>query len=155
MPDNYDPRVFFAAERTLLAWVRTGLGLIGLGFVVARFGLFLKVIEKQTGEALGHHISPWVGVSLALLGSAACGVAAWQHRRFCRTLGVRDLPPGSCWWRCWWCEVMSTAADEAPRWRTTRGTSCRTPSRTSSAVTGTCSIASSEIACDTWAFRQV
>lgn len=30
-----DPRVYFAAERTLLAWLRTGLGLIGVGFAVA------------------------------------------------------------------------------------------------------------------------
>ena len=37
-----DPRVYFAAERTLLAWVRTGLALMGFGFVVARFGLFLR-----------------------------------------------------------------------------------------------------------------
>ena len=36
-----DPRVFFAAERTFLAWIRTGLALMGFGFVVARFGLFL------------------------------------------------------------------------------------------------------------------
>ena len=35
-----DPRVRFAIERTLLAWVRTGLALMGFGFVVARFGLF-------------------------------------------------------------------------------------------------------------------
>ena len=37
-----DPRVFFAAERTFLAWIRTGLALMGFGFVVARFGLFLR-----------------------------------------------------------------------------------------------------------------
>ena len=37
-----DPRIYFAAERTLLAWVRTGLALMGFGFVVARFGLFLR-----------------------------------------------------------------------------------------------------------------
>ena len=37
-----DPRVVFAAERTFLAWVRTGLALTGFGFVVARFGLFLR-----------------------------------------------------------------------------------------------------------------
>ena len=40
-----DPRVRFAIERTLLAWVRTGLALMGFGFVVARFGLFLREIE--------------------------------------------------------------------------------------------------------------
>lgn len=32
-----DPRIYFAAERTLLAWIRTALALMGLGFVVARF----------------------------------------------------------------------------------------------------------------------
>jgi len=33
---------YLAAERTLLAWIRTGLALMGFGFVVARFGLFLQ-----------------------------------------------------------------------------------------------------------------
>ncbi|MBX9623444.1 MAG: DUF202 domain-containing protein, partial [Gemmataceae bacterium] len=44
---NNDPRVFFAAERTLLAWVRTAIGLVGLGFVVARFGLFLRLARPD------------------------------------------------------------------------------------------------------------
>ncbi|WP_320150999.1 DUF202 domain-containing protein [uncultured Tolumonas sp.] len=30
-----DPRVFFATERSLLAWLRTGLTIIALGFVIA------------------------------------------------------------------------------------------------------------------------
>ena len=37
-----DPRVRFAAERTFLAWIRTGLAMMGFGFVVARFGMFLR-----------------------------------------------------------------------------------------------------------------
>ncbi|MPZ77370.1 MAG: DUF202 domain-containing protein [Deltaproteobacteria bacterium] len=39
MSDLNDPRVFFAADRTLLAWTRTGITLMGFGFVIERFGL--------------------------------------------------------------------------------------------------------------------
>src|SRR5438105_5139930 len=89
-----DPRVYFAAERTLLAWVRTGLALIGLGFVVARFGLFLHVVRPDTAHAPGHAATPVIGVGLAVLGAVACGLAARQYQRFYRTLGPADLPPG-------------------------------------------------------------
>jgi putative membrane protein len=43
-----DPRVFFAAERTLLAWLRTGIAIVGLGFVVSRFGLFIHFMALQS-----------------------------------------------------------------------------------------------------------
>jgi uncharacterized membrane protein YidH (DUF202 family) len=40
-PDSpTDPRIYMAAERTFLAWIRTGIAFMGFGFVVARFGLF-------------------------------------------------------------------------------------------------------------------
>ena len=90
MPGN-DPRVFFAAERTLLAWVRTALGLVGLGFVVARFGLFLTLVRPD----VDHPSHPWsaaVGVALAVLGAGAAAVASWQHWRFCATLAAHERP---------------------------------------------------------------
>jgi putative membrane protein len=90
MPDN-DPRVFFAAERTLLAWVRTGLGLVGMGFVVAKFALFVRLVHP-TGDHAEHAWTVPVGVALALLGTVASAVASWQHRRFCRTLAAHELP---------------------------------------------------------------
>jgi putative membrane protein len=91
MPDN-DPRVFFAAERTLLAWIRTALGLIGMGFVVAKFGLFLRLVQPSV-NSLSHPWSGVVGVTLAVLGAIAAGAASWQHHRFCRTLGPNEIPP--------------------------------------------------------------
>jgi putative membrane protein len=86
-----DPRVYFAAERTLLAWIRTGLATIGLGFVVARFGLFLRMLRNAPDES-SHLASTLIGVGLVLLGSAAIALAAWQHVRFCRTLPATGRP---------------------------------------------------------------
>jgi len=64
-----DPRVYFAAERTFLAWMRTGLSLMGFGFVVARFGLFLRELTAvQTGRLMPPSWSRWFGVMLIALG---------------------------------------------------------------------------------------
>lgn len=87
-----DPRVFFSAERTLLAWLRTGLAVIGLGFVVARFGLFLRVVAGQHPEAALHLGSEWIGVCLVIVGSLSIAMGAWKHLRFCRTLGSNERP---------------------------------------------------------------
>jgi putative membrane protein len=87
-----DPRVFFAAERTLLAWVRTGLGLVGMGFVVAKFGLFFRLLHPDTAHT-DHSWALPIGVVLALFGALATAIAAWQHQRFCRTLLDQERPP--------------------------------------------------------------
>ncbi len=61
-----DPRVYFAAERTLLAWLRTGIAVIGLGFLVARFGVFLMIVRDQIAER-NQVISSLIGISFVLL----------------------------------------------------------------------------------------
>jgi putative membrane protein len=82
-----DPRVRFAAERTLLAWMRTGLALMGFGFVVARFGLFLREIAAA-GQVAVHRQSTgwslWIGTGLIALGVAISGVASCEYYRFVR-----------------------------------------------------------------------
>jgi putative membrane protein len=90
-----DPRVFFAAERTLLAWLRTGLTVMGLGFVVARFGLFLRLLamESRAIPAQEHSlVSAALGVLFVVAGAVAILVATAQHQRFVRTLSRPDLP---------------------------------------------------------------
>ena len=75
-----DPRVFFASERTLLAWVRTGIAIVGLGFVVSRFGLFLRVIAGQLntshGSAGASGYSSVLGILLVLLGALSIAGAS-------------------------------------------------------------------------------
>ena len=93
MASENDPRVYFAAERTMLAWLRTGLAVIGVGFLVARFGLFLR-LARGGPDATASLFSTFVGVAFVILGSAAIALSAWQHRRFCKHLGVTERPVG-------------------------------------------------------------
>jgi putative membrane protein len=91
-----DPRVFFAAERTLLAWLRTGLTLMALGFVIARFGLFLRLVASQAPHPSPQHgstVSAVLGVAFVLFGSLAILGSTVQHQRFIATLPRQDLPP--------------------------------------------------------------
>ncbi|MFZ3321619.1 MAG: DUF202 domain-containing protein [Usitatibacter sp.] len=91
-----DPRVFFAAERTLLAWLRTGLTIIAIGFMVARFGLFVQIVSLRPQphpSGISSSLSAGLGVTFVLVGSLAIMVAAIQHARFVATLSPPDLPP--------------------------------------------------------------
>ena len=94
MSDLNDPRVFFAAERTLLAWNRTCLTLMAFGFVVERFGLFLHMLAPQTPQHLERGISFWVGLGFILLGSLMAVLAVIQYRRVLRTFKPVEIPDG-------------------------------------------------------------
>lgn len=90
-----DPRVFFAAERTLLAWLRTGLTIMALGFVVSRFGLFVQLIASQSPKPtppVHSFLSAALGIAFVVVGALAIVVAAVQHQRFAATLPLADLP---------------------------------------------------------------
>lgn len=89
-----DPRVLFAAERTLLAWNRTGVALMGFGFLVERFGLFLHVVMGQRAEPLHRGASLAIGVAFILLGVALLLVSVHQYRKVVLTLGAGEIPSG-------------------------------------------------------------
>jgi len=94
MSDVNDPRVLFAAERTLLAWNRTSVSLMAFGFVVERFGLFLQIAGRNEVEVFQRHISFFVGISFVLLGALVALYSAWQHRKLLLTFRPVEIPPG-------------------------------------------------------------
>lgn len=81
---------YLAAERTLLAWVRTGLALMGFGFVVARFGLFLQEFQaiQHTSFKQRPGLSLWFGTALIVAGIFVNLLAGWHHARLVRALDL-------------------------------------------------------------------
>jgi putative membrane protein len=84
-----------AAERTYLAWIRTGLALLGLGFVVARFGLFLERLNyiQHVTPAHSYGLSLWFGTGLILAGVAVYLSSAWHYVRLIRALNRGEVLP--------------------------------------------------------------
>jgi uncharacterized protein (DUF302 family)/uncharacterized membrane protein YidH (DUF202 family) len=82
------PADYLAAERTFLAWIRTGLALMGLGFVLARFGLFLQAMQLGNSHLPARPYGPsfWFGTALILLGSTVNIMCTRSHIRLVREL---------------------------------------------------------------------
>lgn len=91
-----DPRVFFAAERTLLAWVRSGIAVMALGFVVAKFGLFLSLLSASNPANNVLHpsngFSNIFGITLVVIGVVITLGAQINHHLYVKTLLPEDMP---------------------------------------------------------------
>jgi putative membrane protein len=99
-------REHLANERTFLAWVRTALGLIGLGFVRARMGLFLRQIAATAAAGgfeaglpgRGPHLHTGrefliTGVVFLVIGTTIGGLAAWLYERNRRAIVAEQFEP--------------------------------------------------------------
>jgi putative membrane protein len=85
--DLNDPRVLFAAERTLLAWNRTASGLMALGFFIDRASLMTEAAKAGRGFGAA------IGLAFLLLGVVLNVLSVVQYRRSVVSLRPAEIPP--------------------------------------------------------------
>src|ERR1700727_1512997 len=92
-PKEETLRLHQANERTMLAWIRTGIALMAFGFAIARFGVFLRQVASlgQVTIHLRGVGSAWVGAALVALGMAANLLATIRYAQIRRAIERGDV----------------------------------------------------------------
>jgi putative membrane protein len=87
-----DPRVYLAAERTFLAWIRTSVSLMGFGFLIARFALWMREYSAANSQQNQPRLSTWLGLVMVCVGVLVCVLAAARYRGYVQALelGIRN-----------------------------------------------------------------
>lgn len=83
-------REHLANERTLLAWVRTGVGLISIGLVVERAGALAAAAPAKVGPISASEV---FGLALAVLGAITLVIGTVQFLRNRRRISSGDFAP--------------------------------------------------------------
>jgi putative membrane protein len=76
-----------AGERTLMAWIRTAISMIGFGFTICKFFQYMPE-EIAARNVLHPRAARNLGLTLVALGSLALLAAAWQHWNFLQEIGA-------------------------------------------------------------------
>jgi putative membrane protein len=87
---------YLANERTFLAWVRTGVAVMSLGFVVAKFGLWLRELSAglmSHAPVRASGVSAPMGMGMIAFGALAILLAAWRYRRVNRQIDAGLVEP--------------------------------------------------------------
>lgn len=79
-PSPSATRDLLANERTLLAWGRTSVAIMGLGFVVARFGLLIRELANIGTRPVPSGLSTAIGVVLVICGMVLL-ILSWLRYR--------------------------------------------------------------------------
>ena len=85
-------RSYFAAERTLMAWIRTALSMISFGFSIGKLSEVLASVEVRGLHGRGTVSVLTVAHFLVVLGTVALLGACWEYRGRIRALRASGLP---------------------------------------------------------------
>jgi putative membrane protein len=92
---------YLANQRTFLSWVRTSIALIGLGFAIERFSLFLQQFRlianpNTTGNAASataHDYSALVGIGMIIVGTGLIVYALKNYLESNKTIASGKYTP--------------------------------------------------------------
>jgi len=87
-----------ANERTFLAWVRTSVALMGFGFVIVKFAIFVRQVTlalHNTGAEPAKSASGVVGVIMVALGGLMALIAYLRYRKMQKTISSNQFYPSS------------------------------------------------------------
>jgi putative membrane protein len=84
-----DPRVFYAIERTYLAWVRTQLSILALAFLMKQFGI------DDAFSPASRQYAEWALVAMCVLVVVVSVASFWQCRVSISRLGPEEIPSPS------------------------------------------------------------
>ncbi len=82
VPEDRKATEYLSNERTFLAWVRTSISVIALGFVVAKFGVWLRELSLRLAPGIttpSTGLSLLIGISMMAFGGALVLLAAWHY----------------------------------------------------------------------------
>ncbi|GAB3890717.1 DUF202 domain-containing protein [Larkinella knui] len=99
------PADYLANERTFLAWIRTSIALMGFGFVIVKFALFIRQLSSALGETTAlpsKGYSAFIGVSMVALGALMALLAFFRYRAVERQLKTNVFFPSQ------WLSVLVT-----------------------------------------------
>jgi putative membrane protein len=86
-----DPRSLLAVERTMLAWLRTGISLITFGFLIAKIGVWLE--GQKAGEEMPGSVS--MGALFVIMGAVANLLALIRFLQFRHAILTSNVAPTS------------------------------------------------------------
>lgn len=104
--NSFNPSDHLANERTFLAWIRTSIAMMGFGFVVVKFTLFIKQLSFALGERTsplsGKGYSSLIGISLVLAGSVMALLAFFRYRN------IEAQLKGKMFFPSYWLSAITT-----------------------------------------------
>jgi putative membrane protein len=101
------PADYLANERTFLAWIRTSIALMGFGFVIVKFAVFIRQVALLSGQDVmvpQNRYSAMVGFVMVILGAITALLAYLRFRTIQRQLQQNEFFPSA------WLTITVTAA---------------------------------------------